>query len=367
MRVVFSHRGLRSALWPICMILVTGACHNAATAGVTNPDLSVIGQMRTFLTNDPADVNKDRAQISFDETEINIDAYLNPYAKGTFVFSVADGGMEVEEGYMQLLRGLPGGLAFKAGKYRVGFGKLNPMHPHAYPFLERFRVLAAYLPGEESYNEIGGQLSYRLPLPGDLSSTVSCDVLQGNSFHPDQADQSRPAMLARWSNFFMLNEASSMEIGVSATQGINNVSLKAKTSILGLDAKAKLWFSPLDVLVLQAEFLALDRELASEDSSGAVSRTHTRPMGGYFFADYLMKKRYEGGIKYERYQEPDLEGSGEEPWNQSMGLFAGFALMEETTLFRLNWDRFMPSGGDGYNTFTFQILFSMGPHKAHQF
>jgi hypothetical protein len=354
--------------WLVFMTLITGAYPRTARSGVTNPDLSVIGQMRTFLTDDPVDVDKNRMQISFDETEIVFDAYLNPYAKGNFVLALGDEGIEVEEGYMQLLRGLPGGLTFKAGKYRVTFGKLNPMHPHAYPFLERFRVLAAYLPGEESYNEIGGQLSYRLPLPGDLSSTISFDVVQGNSFHPDETEESRPAMLARWSNFFMLNEASSMEIGISATQGINNMSLKSKTSILGIDAKAKLWFSPLDVLVLQAEFLALDRELASEDSvRGEVSREHTRPVGGYFFADYLRKKRYEAGIKYERYQEPDLEGSGEEPWDQSAGLFAGFALMEETTLFRLNWDRFIPDQGSAFDTYTFQIMVSMGPHQAHQF
>jgi hypothetical protein len=368
MRIIsFCHR-FGMSLRIFCATLIIGIFFNAAFAGVTNPNLSVIGQMRTFITDDPDDVNRNRGQISFDETEIAIDDYLNPYARGTFVLSIGEDGIEVEEGYMQLLRGLPGGLTFKAGKYRVGFGKLNPMHPHAYPFIERFRVLAAYLPGEEAYNEIGGQLSYRLPLPGDLSSTVSFDILQGNSFHPDEADQSRPAMLARWSNFFMLNEASSMELGASATQGVNDVSLQAKTSIYGADAKAKLWLSPLDVLVLQAEFLALDRELATFNSNtGIISRTHTKPIGGYFFADYLTQKRYEMGVKYERYQEPDLNGCGTKPWGQSVGLFAGFALMEETTLFRLNWDRFLPTNGDAFNTFTFQILFSMGPHKAHQF
>jgi hypothetical protein len=368
MRVISHNQKLRMAGLLLGVMLLTIVRGIDAKAGVTNPDLSVLGQMRTFMTDNPNDLNRNRAQISFDETEIGIEAYLNPYAKGTFVLSVADGGIEVEEGYMQLLRGLPGGLTFKAGKYRVGFGKLNSMHPHAYPFIDRFRVLAAYLPGDEAYNEVGGQLSYRLPLPGDLSSTVSFDVLQGNSFHPDESNLSRPALLARWSNFFMLNEESSMELGVSATQGVNNVALKANTSIYGIDVKAKLWFSPLDVLVLQAEFLALDRDIASLDSvTGDISRAHTRPVGGYLFADYLTKKRYEMGAKYERFQEPDLSGSGAMPWDQSAGLFAGFALMEETTLFRLNWDRFIPNNGQGFNTFTFQILFSMGPHKAHQF
>ena len=65
-------------------------------AGVTNPDISVIGQMRTFVTDDKADSNRNRAQFSFDESEIVADAALNPYAHGTFVFSIADGRADVD-------------------------------------------------------------------------------------------------------------------------------------------------------------------------------------------------------------------------------------------------------------------------------
>ncbi|MCB1058625.1 MAG: hypothetical protein KDB65_00205 [Calditrichaeota bacterium] len=337
---------------------------SAVRAGVTNPDISVIGQMRTFVTDDPADVNRDRPQMSFDETELMFDAALNPFARGTFVFAVADEAIEVEEGFLTLSKGLPDGLGLKFGKYRVGFGKLNAVHPHAYPFPERFNVLAEYLPGEESYNEIGGQVSYRLPLKSDLSSTVSLDVLQGNSFHPDEEDESRLAVLGRWANFFMLNEESSMEIGVSGTQGVNNVAAKTTTSVYGVDAKAKLWFNQQNVLALQGEFLALDREDAEiDETTGEVSTSHVRPVGGYLFADMTVKKRYNFGARAEHYQRPVAD----KPWDQAVGVFAGLALMEETTLFRLNWDRFMPDAEDAFNTFTFQAIFSMGPHKPHQF
>jgi hypothetical protein len=346
-----------------CAVLALTALCSYVWAGVTNPDISVIGQMRTFITDDLADSNRNRAQISFDESEVVADAALNPYAHGTFVFSIADRSIEVEEGFLQIVRGLPNGLAFKAGKYRVGFGRLNPTHPHAYPFINRPRVLAAYLPGDESYNDIGGQLSYRLPLPGDLSSTLATDVLQGGTFHPGES-VSRPAWVARWANFFTLKDPSSMEIGISATEGTNDVLHATHTLIYGVDAKAKLWFSALNALILQGEFLALDREQASVDTiTGAVSKSHIRPMGGYIFADYLWHKRYEGGVTYERFQraQPD------KPWDQAVGLFAGFSLMEETTLFRLNWNRYFPGGGPASNLYTMEIVWSMGPHKAHQF
>jgi hypothetical protein len=335
-------------------------------AGVNNPDISVIGMMRTFMTDEAQDLNRDRAQISFDESEIMADAYLNPYARGTFVFAVADGEIEVEEGYLQIFRGLPTGLSVKAGKYRVGFGKLNPVHGHAYPFIERFRVMEAYLPGEESFNETGGQLSYLLPLPGDIASTLSVDVLQGTSFHPDE-EASRPAVVGRWSNFILLKDPSALEIGVSVAQGTNNVAQKTSSTIFGVDVKAKLWRNARDFLILQAEYFGLDREDAVEEASGAMTTSHLRPSGGYCFADYTLRKRYNAGIKYERFQRPELNNAGDKPWDQSLGCFAGVALMEETTLFRFNWDRFFPDDGDAFNTFTLQCVFSMGPHKAHQF
>ena len=75
----------------LCTVLASAALCSCAFAGVTNPNISVIGVMRAFTTNDSTDINHDRAQISFDETEIQADAALNPFANGVFVFSIADG------------------------------------------------------------------------------------------------------------------------------------------------------------------------------------------------------------------------------------------------------------------------------------
>ena len=48
--------------------------------------------------------------------------------------------------------------------------------------------------------------------------------------------------------------------------------------------------------------------------------------------------------------------------------------MEETTAFRLDWDHFVPGTPPAApetrrrsNTVTLRVIFSMGPHKAHQF
>lgn len=351
-----------------------------ARAGVTNPDISVIGQPFARLSTDPGDPNHDRLALDPGEAEVMADAYLNPYARGTFVFSFGEGGVEVEEGYFTLERGLPAALALKAGQYRCGFGKLNPAHPHAVPFADRFDMLASYLPGEESLNETGVSLSRRFPIVGDFSVNASLDWLQGNTFRleressgdpgdpleaggDDDAGQTRAAWLGRLSGSTLVGDQSAVEFGLSATGGTNNVAARARTRVMGADVKAKLWNSPSSYLVLQGEFMALHRDEAAWSAADGYTKSAVSPVGGYLFADYNFKLRYNVGASYERYQQP----TEDKPWNQSIGAFVGYSLMEETTAFRADWRHTMPDGGDSFDTFTLRAIFSMGPHKAHQF
>ena len=368
------------------MLLATAA--TPALAGVVNPDISMVGQPFIRWTDDESDPTHKRPTLNLGEVEGVFDAYLNPYAHGTFILSIADGGVEVEEGYFQLLRGLPGGLTIKGGKYRAGFGKLNPQHPHAVPFAERFRVLG-YLPGDEALNETGVSLSGRIPVPGDFSLTASADWLQGDSYRiergssgdlsdpletnpdADRAAEPRPAVLGRIAGFGQISDRSGYELGISATQGTNNVAAGARTRVIGGDAKFKLWTGAFSYLILQGEVLHLDRDDAGWDpTTVAYTTTKAKATGGYFYADYNFKIRYNLGAGFERYQ----DSTPDQTSNTAFKVFAGYSLLEETTAFRLDWDHFSPGTPTGVtvappdvNTVTMRVIFSMGPHKAHQF
>jgi len=349
-------------------------------AGVINPDISVIGQPFMSLTNDRFVAERNRPRLDVGETEFVFDAALNPYARGLFILALSSEGFELEEGFFSLVRGLPLDLALKGGQYRVGFGRLNLVHPHALPFAERFDVLTAYLPGEETLNETGVSLSRLVPVHGDFSLQVAADWLQGDSFRlerqpsiepndpitlggDDAAGETRPAFAARLSGFGMLGEQSGIEFGVSALSGTNNVAAATRSRVYGADAKAKLWTSSNAYVVLQSEALFLDREEAGWDPVLGYTNTTVTPAGGYAFADYNWAKRYNVGASYESFQRPT---AGEE-WDQSIGAFAGYSLLEETTAFRFDWRRILPDAGDDFDQFTLRVIYSMGPHKAHQF
>ena len=262
---------MRFSLLAAALVLLLAPV-SVAFAGVVNPDISVIGQPFVTWTDDGNSFSRDRFRFDAGETEIVFDSALNPYARGFFALSFASGEAAVEEGYFSLLRGLPGDITLKGGKYRVGFGKLNPAHPHAYPFAERFGVLAAYLPGDESFDETGLDASWRVPLPGTIAVTLSGDVLQGDSFRsarrptqapndplalaPENGDgalEPRAAWVGRLSAFVPAGDRSGVELGFSATEGTRNVAAKARHRVLGGDAKAKFWTGANAYLLVQGE------------------------------------------------------------------------------------------------------------------
>jgi hypothetical protein len=249
-------------------------------------------------------------------------------------------------------------------------------------------VLAEYLPGDEALNETGLHVSERIPLAGDASIEASADVLQGDSYRleressgaandpiavdgpeADRGAEPRPAVLGRLAAFTMLNDRSALELGLSATQGTNNVAAATRTTILGGDAKAKLWTGPSAYLLLQGEVLHLARENAGwDETTAAYTSDETKSTGFYLFADYNFSQRYNAGVSFESYQSAATDAQT----NRAFGAFAGLALMEETTMFRLAWERFDAGdvGGietDPVDTVTLKVIFSMGPHKAHTF
>ncbi|TPW15536.1 MAG: hypothetical protein FD129_869 [bacterium] len=365
-------------------------------AGVINPDISLVGQPYLTWTDDPGDPDRLRLRPEIGETEVIFDAALNPYARGFATMSIGEDGLALEEGFFTLNRGLPLNLALKGGQYRVGFGRLNAVHPHAYPFADRFGVLAAYLPGEEAFNDVGLSLSRQFALPGDGALNLSADWLQGDVFRiarvpagegdplvaggEDDAGLTRAAWVARASGFGMLGEQSALDLGLTATGGTNNVAAGARSLVFGADAKAKLWTGSNSYLLLQGELLHLEREDASWDSLSGYATTDVDGTGGYVYADYNWSRRFNVGASYERFRVPGTGTSGSgagapggeagasgDGVESSIGAFVGLALLEETTAFRLDWRHVEPGVGEPFNRVNLRVIWSMGPHKAHQF
>jgi hypothetical protein len=336
-------------------------------AGVVNPDISALGQVLGGITDDTSSRDKNQPTLQSGEVEVDLDGYLNPYVKGAFVISADNAGdFNVEEAYASVVKGLPYALGIKAGKYRLGFGKINPMHPHALPFIDPPRSVVSLLPGgEDGFNETGVQVSDLLPTPGDWASTISADVIQGQEFHPSD-DRTRLGWLGRWANDFLLGDEGALETGISGATGIDSIGPNTRTYLLGADVKAKFYLPGASQLTVQAEGIIRDghrSDTISTNTPNIISYTEENRWGAYAFFDYRYHTQYNGGALYEEWERegaPSLV-------DKSFKVFAGYAVLEESTLLRMAYERYLPEGGKAVDTFSMQLLFAMGPHKAHQF
>ena len=214
------------------------------------------------------------------------------------------------------------------------------------------------LPGEDGFNDVGTRVSYFLPV--GWASELSADFLKGGAFHPDET---KPAAggAAHWNNSLVLGETVPLDIGFSAAQGKNSVQWGKRTAVYGADIKTKIPLTNFTNLTLQGEYFYNHSDVVVDTTTG-VSRRMGR-QGFYAFADLKFAQRWNAGVIYDQY----ASAGNEHRTDRAVKVFAGFSLLEETTLLRLSAEHFKPENSPAVRTMMLQVLFSMGPHKAHQF
>lgn len=327
----------------------------------TNPDLSALGQVLVTSGDQPGWGRTGSNRLTDGEAELVLDAPLNPYAHGAFVVSIGKDGAGLEEGWASLDNGLPWGLAVKGGRFRQSFGALNPVHSHAYPFIDAPRLLdprgSGYLPGVESFDDVGLVASELLPL-GSTALTLEGGALGGDAFmamDTSTGKGSHPAWIARASASGTLGEATPFVVGLSGTGGTLDDRTGAGVLLLGLDARTKIPLGAEQRLVLASEAVFRQAEGAIQGAAG-------RRCGAYGYADF-QSGRWNGGLLVDA-EQPISDGEG---LDKTFAVFGGFKLFEETTLFRLKFERFVPGAGAASDAVKLQVLYSMGPHKPHSF
>ena len=104
-----------------------------SNAKAFNPDIAVIGDFLGAAGSN--EVNPSPA-MEMHESELALQAIVDPYARADFFFSFGENGVALEEGYITF-PAIPGGLLVKVGKMRAAFGKVNTLHNHVLPWTDR--------------------------------------------------------------------------------------------------------------------------------------------------------------------------------------------------------------------------------------
>lgn len=371
---------------PVVLAVALAGFAPAAGQTTVNPDLSVIPRF-LLSANDgerlPEGIRRwSQPEFSFQELEIALQAYLNPYAKGDVVLTLpgpdlAEGKLGVEEVYATVLRGLPGDLNLRLGKYRTEFGKLNMVHPHAWPFVTQPLVEERFL-GEDGLNDLGISISALLPT-GDLYTRLTVDLLRGSSVGEaagiaDTAEHRlRYAASGRLSGFITLGDFSDLETGVSMYTGIHDPSHRERFWYWNLDFKYKHRPDSYTALTVQGEFLLNNRHALRNrtlvpflNPAGAPEERKIRTSGMYVYADLQFLKVFSIGTRLDWAESP----YGSDDRARALSLFGGYYPVEETLGLRLHYQntRSESAGASqSVNLVALQVLFSLGPHRAHPF
>ena len=371
----------------LAALVVVLATHAATAQTSSNPDISIIPRFLIF-SDDGAKLDEgtrefSRPEFQFQELEAVLSGYLNPYARADVVLTLAGPDLEtaslgLEEAYLTVLRGLPLDLNVRAGKYRVDFGKINMMHPHQWPFVTQPISQERFF-GEEALNDLGISASVILPT-GDVYSRLTVDLLRGLSIpeaagFDDTSGASQPyAASGRLMGFFPVGDDADMEAGVSAYTGVHDPYTNDWFWYWNLDLKYRYRPSSYTSLVLQGEYLLNSRTAVQRpdampflDDEGNPERRSIASGGLYVFANYQFLKVFSAGGRFDWSQSPyetDNAATG-------FSVFFGYYPVEETIGLRLEYQHTRTDipGGEAraVNFIGLQMLFSLGPHKAHPF
>jgi hypothetical protein len=324
----------------------------AAASKVFNPDISVLGNFAGAAGKNPF---ADEPSLSLTEVETAFQAVVDPYARADFFLSAGEEGLEVEEGYVTFTA-LPAGLLLKAGKMREQFGKVNTMHTHVLPWVDRPLVLRNLFGGDEGISDAGLSLSKLIPNRFMFIDAIG-EVYRGRSdiFHSDE--RSKLNYLGRLRAYRDLTEGTNLDIGTSYVFGPSALVPDFTTQRVGFDATFR--YRPLRRAIYR-QFIGRSEVVWSRQELTTGAPVHAS--GFYVSGAYQFARRWFVGARGDR--------SGRVDAGDLHDLGASIHLTFKPTEFNLirgQYRRTQYADGTDANELLFQINFAIGAHGAHPF
>lgn len=423
---------LRNRVLVVSAIVAAAGMDARAQSSGVNPDISVIpsfvvcpqGEERCAFAE--AD-----GKIDLQEVELALQGYLNPFVRGDVFVAVGEEGVEVEEAYATVVRGL-GPFQAKLGKYRVDWGTVNPLHPHAYSWIFA-PLVEERLFGPEGLNQIGGNLNAAFragergqvalsleALRGDLGGDFrvsddpeavptglvcvgpGCQRFGENSVFevcrpgsdcalvpwiaPEEPSAGpRIAWHGKASYFSELAPGHSLQVAVNGLTGTLDPVPDRKVTLYGLDFKYRWRPNKYESVNLIGSWIASRADLEERRTVDRVCVGPDCGTDGSLQRDIPISARIRGDRIATSGGYLIVDWQFDRRWNAGLKLdraqwldreerdwraeaFVNFRLLEESTLFRFLVRR---EGGDSFEaprwTTALQLVFSLGPHRPHMF
>lgn len=331
---------------------------NPGASKVFNPDTSVIGNFigKAGRAN-PYEFGSGNLRPTFDldEAEVAFQAFIDPYAKGNFFFSVTREGIDVEEGYAHFVT-LPYDLTAKVGKMKAFFGKDNTWHTHVRPWVDQPLVIHNFF-GDEGLNDRGVSVSKLINNPWNAYIEATAEAFSGDV--PGVFERRRQNDLfynGHLKVFRDISENSNIEVGTSLARGALAAADAGHSQFGGVDVTYR--WKPLERGLYQSLIARL--EAITNDRSGFDRNLK----GVYTSLDYQFGQRWFAGV---RLDSADRAAGGNLFRDKGVSATLTFWPSEFSQVRgQLRRTRY----GDvnrSVNELLMQLQFAIGAHGAHTF
>ena len=320
----------------------------------TLPDISVIGDFQASYKNNV----KRNFDAGINEAELSLQSVVDPYARADFFFTLGKDSSgkfkeDLEEGYLTTLS-LPAHLQLKAGKFRSALGRINPVHPHALPFINLPVAYENYF--GEGINDEGASLSWLLPnslFYQELVVQVTDGPIDNPSFSRSKGNTYLE--LAHLKNFFDLSANSTLEFGLTGITGAN--AFDVRTNIAAFDFTYK-WkpvqFNTYKSFTWQSEAYFSNADIPNESAVNS--------FGMYSFINFQFAKRLFFTGMYSYSNKPYSASTKENAYSTTIGWYATeFQKLEiEGREIKSNIEK-------NQYQMLLRWIFVIGTHGAHQY
>jgi hypothetical protein len=326
----------------------------AASSKVFNPDIAVIGDFLGAVGKNDSPFATPSLELH--ESELSLQAIVDPYARADFFLVFAPDEVGVEEGFLTFTS-LPANLLLKVGKMRASFGKVNQMHNHVMPWTDRPLVTQDLVGGEEGISDAGLSLS-RLIINPVLFLEATAEVYRGESPELFSAPRRQDlTYVGRLRGYRDVSESTNLDFGGSFARGTAKEGAGLHTSLIGADLTLR--WRPLRRAIYRRLLARTELVWSRRD---LVTSEQARAFGLYGSLEYQFARRWFAGLRFdhsERADDPSLVDKG------------GSALLtywpSEFSQIRGQYRHTSYGEGIKADEFLFQLQFSIGAHGAHTF
>jgi hypothetical protein len=318
-----------------------------------NPAIAVIGNFLATAGRDPVQPSP---SFQVRESEVSLQAVVDPYARADLFISFNNDGVEVEEAFVTFLH-LPWQTQLKAGKFKIQFGKINTLHLHVLPWADEPLPIDNILLSPDTWADEGISVSKIIALPGDTFSEAYGQVLRGSATPLfDAPSKSDLTFNGQYRVFRDFGDDHNLEMGFSYAHGYNGTSVTNTTSLQNAHLVYRwkpLQGRPYRSFILRSEYFWSQREQpgGKQDAQGFF-------VGG----DYQLGRRWFTGVRYE-FSDRAVDAA-----LRDKGVAATLTFMpSEFSMLRAEYRYRDYAPGIRANEGLFQIQFAIGAHGAHPF